>query len=152
APTRHIEGRAAIKAITRALADVFAAPLAHPNPPPFTREIVAALRRVGDAATGGPPLPPEDPATRPLWALAFRQRLFGQRALVDGRPRAALLRLCLDWLVARGATDAAGMPAERSLGHLLAARRLDMPWPPVHRLLVQAESALDPVLDTLPSL
>lgn len=148
APTRAIEGRAALVELPRAFAEIFAAPLAQPGrkAPPFTREIVAALSRVADAADGGAPLPPEDPATRPLWALSFRQHLFGQRALVDGRPRAALLRLCLDWLVARA------HPGGESAGHVLTARRLDMPWQPVHRLLVGAESALDPILDALPSM
>ncbi len=152
APTREAEGRAAVAELTRALAEIFAAPLGG-RAPPFTREIVTALLRVHDAAAGGEPLPPEDPATRALWALAFRQRLFGQRALVDGRPRAALLRLCLDWLVAR-ATPAgpnSGFGAGERAGHVLAARRLDMPWQPVHRLLVRAEAALEPVLDALPS-
>jgi len=141
------EGRAAVVAISRALGDIFAAPLSGPGAaPPYTREIVAALRRLEDAAAGGPPLPPESPATRALWALAFRQRLFGQRALVDGRPRPAALRLCFDWLVARACPD-----GERA-GHLLAARRLDMPWQPVHRLFMQAESALEAVLDALDTL
>jgi hypothetical protein len=148
APTRGVEGRAALTELPRALAQIFAAPLSQPGgrAPPFTREIVAALLRVAEAADGGAPLPPEDPATRPLWALSFRQHLFGQRALVEGRPRAALLRLCLDWLVARA------HPEGERAGHVLAARRLDMPWQPVHRLLVSAESALNPVLDALPSM
>jgi hypothetical protein len=141
------EGHAAIVAISRALAEIFAAPLSGPGAaPPYTAEIVAALRRLEDAAGGGPALPAEDPATRALWALAFRQRLFGQRALVDGRPRPAALRLCFDWLVARAC------PAGERAGHLLAARRLDMPWQPVHRLFIQAESALEPVLDALDTL
>lgn len=135
------EGRAALAALAGALAQLFAEPLMRGRPaPPFTAEIAGALARVADAAAGGEPLRAEDPATREMWARAFRERLFGQRALVDGRPRAALLRMCLDWLVARA------HPGGERAGHVLAARRLDMPFSPVHQLLVRAEGALDPIL------
>ncbi len=147
APTPTDEGRAALAALAGALAQHFAEPLMRGRPaPPFTAEIAGALARVADAAVGGAPLPAEDPATRALWARAFRQRLFGQRALVAGRPRAALLRACLDWLVARA------HPGGERAGHTLAARRLDSPWEPVHAILVRAEGSLAAVLDVAEAL
>ncbi len=145
APTA--EARASLAALAGALAQVFAEPLMRGRPaPPFTAEIAGALARVADAAVEGAPLPPEDPATRQLWADAFRQRLFGQRGLVQGRPRAAVLRMALDWLVARA------HPGGERAGHTVAARRLDMPWGPVHELLLRAEGSLDAVLSVATTL
>lgn len=130
------EGRAAIVSLARALEGIYAGSRA-----PFTQEMVAALRRLGTDVANGVPLP-RDPHRDGMWSLAYRQRMFGQRALLDGRPRPALLRGCFDWLVARASGD------ERT-GHTLVSRRLDMPWAPVHQLFTRAEPALEPVLAAL---
>jgi Fe-S-cluster containining protein len=144
---RDAAGRAAIATLARELGEVFAAAGGQPGgAPPFTTEILAAFARIGASAEGrGPPLPAEPDGAPDFWALSFRQHLFGQRALVDGRPQAALLRLCFDWLVTR----AGAATRTYSFGHLLARRRLDMPWPPVHRVLLRREALLPAVLDGL---
>lgn len=130
------EGRAAIVSIAHALEGIFASSRA-----PFTEDMLAALRRLATDVARGTPLP-ADPRHDGMWGLAYTQRMFGQRALIDGRPRPALLRACFDWLLARASGD------ERS-GHTLASRRLDMPWAPLHQLFTRAEAALDPVMVAL---
>ncbi len=139
-----LAGREAIALVARELAEVFAAPLSQPGrAPPFTREVLAGLARLAATAEGtAPPLPPEDPSTFARNALSFRQHLFGSRALVDGRPRAALLRLTLGWMLSRAA-DAEGVGTP---GHMLVNRRLDMPWAPLHRVWIRREGLLRPIL------
>lgn len=127
----------AIAGIAAELLEVFADAAAAP---PFTREIRAALQAIASAA----PLPPALPDEEALFQLSFRQHLFGNRALVDGRPMAALLRLAFDWLITRH-----GAHGDFDRGHLLATRRLDMPWAPLHRVFIRNEAATRGILEAL---
>lgn len=121
-----------LRALAAELRDLFAAVDQSPNPPPFGKPLVAALRRLAD----GDPLPPPDADEPARMRLSLRGSLFGHRALVEGRPGAALLRLALSWLVARHVAAEHG-PA---LGHMVAARRLGMPWAPMQRVFVRADT------------
>jgi hypothetical protein len=132
----------AIAPVAAELRDAFAAGLSLPSPPPFTRAICAALDRIAR----GDPLPPGDPDEPELFRLSARQRLFGPRSLVSGRPMAGLLRLAFDWLLTRYAGE------RFDDGHLLATRRLDMPWPPIVRVFVQHEASTRGILEALPLL
>lgn len=136
------DGAGALAALAAELRDLYAAAMASPAPPPFSAELVAAL----DAVSAGAPLPPADPAEAELFARSFESSLFGARALLAGRPLAALLRLAIGWLVAR---HVAGT-RELGFGHMVAARRVWMPWEPAHRALLRAEPRARAILAALP--
>ena len=120
---------AVLASLAAELRDTFAAGLAQPRPPPFTRELCALF----DAIAQGAPPPPPHAELDALWSLSQRSYFFGARSLVGNRPQAAVLRLAVGWHLVRQAPNFA-------TGHLLATRRLYMDWPPLVRLFVRREA------------